>query len=89
MLATQCCVQIGAPGPEWIQDELVYTKVGDGPSGRIEVQSWQFVVANINQGNDPWFFPVGMHCQSFCLPSHCGGAPSACHCRLGAHITPC
>lgn len=58
--------KIGFEGPEWIQDELVYTKIGDGPAGRIEVQSWQFVVPNTNQGNDPWFFPVGMHyCKLF------------------------
>ena len=57
--------KIGLEGPQWIQDELVYTKIGDGPTGRIEVQSWQFVVPNTNQGNDPWFFPVGMHCRDF------------------------
>jgi hypothetical protein len=48
---------IGVTGPQWIKDELVYTR----SSGTVEVQSWQFVVGNTNQGDVPWFFPVGMH----------------------------
>lgn len=55
---------IGATGPEWIKDELVFTRVTDAksPSGsHVEVQSWMFVVGNTNQGKVPWFFPAGMH----------------------------
>lgn len=55
---------IGATGPAWIKDELVYKRVSDSnsPTGtRIEVQSWKFVVGNTNGGSVPWFFPVGMH----------------------------
>eukprot|EP00656_Telonema_subtile_P021149 TRINITY_DN2218_c0_g1_i1.p1 TRINITY_DN2218_c0_g1~~TRINITY_DN2218_c0_g1_i1.p1 ORF type:complete len:497 (-),score=100.11 TRINITY_DN2218_c0_g1_i1:145-1635(-) len=48
---------IGVTGPSWIKDELVYTRTG----GTVQVQSWQFVVKNTNQGSVPWFFPVGMH----------------------------
>ena len=44
-----------------MQDELVYTRVGDAglSTSRIEIQSWQFVVSNIAKGDVPWFFPVG------------------------------
>jgi hypothetical protein len=55
---------IGATGPEWIEDELVYKRVSDSasPTGtHIEIQSWKFVVGNTNGGSVPWFFPVGMH----------------------------
>lgn len=55
---------IGATGPEWIKDELKFTRVNDAksPTGsHVEVQSWMFVVGNTNQGKVPWFFPVGMH----------------------------
>lgn len=49
---------IGIEGPEWIKDELAFTRT---TSGQIEVQSWQFVVPNTNQGSVPWYLPVGMH----------------------------
>eukprot|EP00933_Yihiella_yeosuensis_P057077 TRINITY_DN5661_c2_g1_i1.p1 TRINITY_DN5661_c2_g1~~TRINITY_DN5661_c2_g1_i1.p1 ORF type:complete len:502 (-),score=116.25 TRINITY_DN5661_c2_g1_i1:221-1726(-) len=55
---------IGATGPEWIKDELVFNRVPDtkSPTGsRVEVQSWMFVVGNANNGKVPWFVPVGMH----------------------------
>lgn len=54
---------IGAGGPEWIQDELNYTRVKDSSKAgsHISVQSWTFVVSNTANGNLPWFFPVGMH----------------------------
>lgn len=53
---------IGATGPQWIADEMVYTRVStaDGAS-HIEIQSWYFPVSNTNGGSVPWFFPVGMH----------------------------
>lgn len=66
---------IGITGPEWIKDELVYTRVkgnsagGSAAASRIEVQSWQFVVGNTNQGHLPWFFPVGMHYCKFMSPA--------------------
>jgi len=49
--------KIGITGPQWIKDEMVYTRV----NGTIQIQSWQFVVDNVNSGKVPWFFPVGMH----------------------------
>jgi hypothetical protein len=55
---------IGLTGPEWIKDELKFSRVSDktSPTGtRLEVQSWKFVVGNFNSGDVPWFFPVGMH----------------------------
>jgi len=54
---------IGATGPEWIKDELVYKRVQGGANGgaRIEIQSWKFVVGNTNEGHVPWFIPAGMH----------------------------
>jgi len=55
---------IGVTGPEWIKDELVFTRETDGtsPTGKhLSVQSWTFVVGNTNHGSVPWFFPVGMH----------------------------
>jgi len=53
---------IGVTGPEWIADEMVYTRVtyADG-SSHITVQSWYFPVSNTGGGSLPWFFPVGMH----------------------------
>jgi len=48
---------IGITGPEWIKDELVFTRTSAG----IEIQSWNFVVGNTNGGHVPWFYPVGMH----------------------------
>jgi hypothetical protein len=53
---------IGDHGPTWIEEELIYTRVqgGDGKY-RIEVQSWSFVVANLHDGETPWWIPVGMH----------------------------
>merc|ERR1712094_154274 len=53
--------QIGVTGPQWIADELVYTRVQSGSSSHIEVQSWMFPVSNTAGGDLPWFFPVGMH----------------------------
>jgi len=55
---------IGATGPAWIKDELVFKRVTDSnsPTGsRVEVQSWKFVVGNANGGDVPWFIPAGMH----------------------------
>ncbi|CAE8740723.1 unnamed protein product [Polarella glacialis] len=64
---------IGATGPEWIKDELVFSRVADStsPTGtRVEVQSWMFVVGNANDGNVPWFLPAGMHyCNSVAVVS--------------------
>jgi len=52
---------IGITGPEWIKDELVYTRAKTASGSQVEIQSWQFVVGNTNGGSVPWFFPVGMH----------------------------
>merc|ERR1712185_105057 len=48
---------IGITGPEWIKDELVFTRTDD----EVQIQSWMFVVGNTNHGNVPWWYPVGMH----------------------------
>lgn len=61
MMVDDKAAPIGIEGPEWIKDELNYTLVKDTSFPRVEIQSWQFVVANTNQGNEPWFLPVGMH----------------------------
>ena len=52
---------IGVDGPTWIEKELNYTRISNDTSSYITVQSWSFVVANTNQGNMPWYTPVGMH----------------------------
>merc|ERR1711865_1163090 len=53
---------IGVTGPEWIADEMVYTRESSANGdSHIEVQSWYFPVANTGGGAVPWFFPVGMH----------------------------
>lgn len=51
--------KIGATGPQWIQDELVYTRVNTTTPSRVEIQSWAFVV-----GDSPVhskIIPSGMH----------------------------
>eukprot|EP00927_Polykrikos_kofoidii_P022292 TRINITY_DN20844_c0_g1_i3.p1 TRINITY_DN20844_c0_g1~~TRINITY_DN20844_c0_g1_i3.p1 ORF type:complete len:483 (-),score=77.06 TRINITY_DN20844_c0_g1_i3:89-1537(-) len=63
---------IGITGPEWIKDELKFRRVSEktSPTGtRVEVMSWKFVVGNVNKGNVPWFFPVGMHYCKFLSPA--------------------
>merc|ERR1719366_24168 len=65
---------IGITGPQWIKDELVYTRKNSDSSksaakSHIEIQSWQFVVGNTNNGKLPWFFPVGMHYCKFLSPA--------------------
>jgi hypothetical protein len=52
---------IGDHGPTWIDEELIYTRVVDETTGKshIEVQSWSFVVANVKDGDVPWFIAVG------------------------------
>lgn len=68
---------IGITGPQWIKDELVYTRKsgtsssssGSAAGSHIEIQSWQFVVGNTNNGKLPWLFPVGMHYCKFLSPA--------------------
>jgi hypothetical protein len=52
---------------------MLYTRVNNSPDAstnrvgaappttHIEIQSWQFVVPNTNDGHVPWVLPVGMH----------------------------
>ena len=55
---------IGITGPQWIKDELVYTRVPDAAGtstakSRIEIQSWTFVVGEFPVKTK--YLPSGMH----------------------------
>ena len=51
---------IGITGPQWIADEMVYTRVNSSNgSSHIEVQSWSFVVATVPVKSK--YLPTGMH----------------------------
>jgi len=52
---------IGITGPTWIKKELVYKRVQSekGNGSHIEVQSWQFVVADLPVKSK--YLPTGMH----------------------------
>lgn len=49
--------KIGATGPEWIKDEMVYTRTSSG----MTVQSWTFKTENTNHGHVPYIVTAGYH----------------------------
>merc|ERR1719219_2580632 len=54
---------IGITGPQWIKDEMVYSRTksaGTIPT-QVSVQSWTFKTSNYNRGNVPYIVTAGYH----------------------------